>query len=106
MYEVDETVIPSDIPGYEVILQLGEWDYEWAEMRVYKRDGRLFYVTDSGCSCNSWEDWTKSEADLIELPTLEAARNAVKSFLGYGDFSGQIDTYLNAIEKFRALGLR
>lgn len=102
-----ESYLPnSDIPGYEVVTEFGEWDYSWSTMRVYKRDGRLFYITDSGCSCYGWDDSPKSESDLIALPTLEAARNAVKDFMGDYDARNYPETVLTAVEKFRELGLR
>lgn len=96
----------SDVPGYEVVASFGEWDYSWSEMRIYKRDGRLFFITDNGCSCYSWDDSPKTEGDLVELPTLEAARREVKDFMGRYDAEREQDTYLNAVEKFRELGLR
>ncbi|OKI54545.1 DUF7574 domain-containing protein [Micromonospora sp. CB01531] len=104
-YGFEFTPVDTDIPGYEVIAEFGEWDYSWSTMRIYKRDSRLFYITDSGCSCYSWEDNPKTEGDLRELPDLNSARNAIKDLMGY-DFEREQDTYLNAIEKFRELGLR
>lgn len=95
----------SDVPGYEVVAEFGEWDYEWSTMRVYKRDGRLFIITDGGCSCDDWHSTPKTEAMMVELPSLNSARDAVKNFLSY-DFEREQDAYLNAVEKFRELGLR
>lgn len=106
LYDFDLDGPTSDIQGYEVVGSFGDWDYSWSEMRIYKRDGRLFYVTDSGCSCNSWDDSPKTEADLIELPTLAAARNAAQEFMGSYDSERYPNDVLNAVEKFRELGLR
>lgn len=49
--------------------------YEWDAVGIFRRlsDGRLFWATDSGCSCNSaWEDAT--EADLEPLTVDALAR--------------------------------
>lgn len=95
------------LPGYEPVYTIGDSaSYEWAEFRVFKKDGRLFAAGSGGCSCNYYEE-NVIESDLIELPTLEAARNAVKNFLSNSyHFSDQITPYLDAVEKFRELGLR
>jgi hypothetical protein len=98
----------DEFPGYETVLVLGDWDYSWSELRVYTKDGRIFYLTDSGCSCNGWNDpWHLSESDMREIPTLEAAGKVVREFIDTGHYiTDKIDTYLNAVEKLRGLGLR
>lgn len=58
------------IDGYAIVGQLDEADmcYEWHTLTVFRRasDGRLFYVEESGCSCNGpLED--VSESDLVPV---------------------------------------
>lgn len=91
------------LPGYEQVYDIFEGDYSWDELRVYRQEssGRLFYATASGCSCFNYEDEV-SESDLIELQSLSGAQEAVKGFLG--ESSSQ--TYLDAVEALRGLGLR
>lgn len=104
-FEVADEGYSDEIPGYTQVAEFGEWGYSWSAMRVYRRNARLFYITDSGCSCYSWEDTPKTESDLIELPTLESARRAVREFM-YSDAERYPDVVLDAVEKFRELGLR
>lgn len=95
------------LPGYERVASFANDDYEWAELRVFRKDGRLFYAEGSGCSCTCFEDQVE-ECDLIELQSLSGAQNALKAFLdGHRYyFTDQIDVYLDGVEKFRELGLR
>lgn len=95
------------LPDYEQVFEISTGGYDWAELRVFEKDGRFFYADSGGCSCNYYEEMVE-ESDLIELPTLEAARNAVKDFLSSNSyhFSDQIAPYLDAVEQFRELGLR
>lgn len=96
------------LPGYEQVYNIFLGSYDWAEFRVFKQGERFFYATDSGCSCTCFEDQV-TETNLIELPTLNAASDAVKEFLeseGSGYDGKIIDKYFDAVEKFRDLGLR
>lgn len=95
------------LPGYEQVLSFHNNDWEWAEFRVYRKDGRLFYGASAGCSCNAFEDYVE-ESDLIELQSLPGAQNALKEFLNghHYYFSDQISLYLDGVEKLRELGLR
>lgn len=106
----------QEFPGFEHLLTFGEFGYSWSEMRIYRKDGRLFYLSDSGCSCYGWNDaGTMTEADMVELPTLESARNAYFDFTydtwatdaggeGWGD-KAQV-CWLDVKEKLRQAGLR
>lgn len=98
----------EDFPGYHYEFNIGSGGYDWAMMRVLTKDGRVFYGSASGCSCSDWSDFIRSEADLIELPTLESAKKAAKEFIedNHHYFSDGVSKYLDAVEKFRALGLR
>jgi len=101
----------EDFPGYREVFEISNNDWEWATLRVYEKDGRLFYGWANGCSCNGYTDYV-SEGDLIELPTLESARTAIREFFfatsSYFRYEEPAvnDRYLNAVEKFRELGLR
>lgn len=91
--------------GYKYEFNYGEWGWEWDMTEVYTKDGRVFSLNSSGCSCNSFDDsWdTVDEAigDMKErtcVPTLEEA--TPKSWASW-DLSGEA-----LREKFRELGLR
>lgn len=51
----------------EMIVRVGDYDYEWAVAEVWRRktDGRIFMAAGSGCSCyglfygiHDWDDMT------------------------------------------------
>jgi hypothetical protein len=94
----------QEFPGYEEVAVFMDGGYEWSEMRVYRKDFRLFCLMDSGCSCTGWNDGRLSESDMIELPTLEAARNAWDKYRT--EYYHCEQPWLEVVEKFRALGLR
>lgn len=95
------------LPGYEEVYRVDSGGYEWAELRVYEKEGRLFYAASGGCSCTDFES-NVIESDLIELQSLSGAQSALKDFLDENSyhFTDQISTYLDGVEKFRGLGLR
>lgn len=95
------------LPGYEQVHTIGGGGYEWAELRVYEKDGRFFYGSGSGCSCTYFEEQV-TESDLIELQSLESAKHALQEFFNENSyyFTDTIGTYLTEVEKFRELGLR
>lgn len=92
---------------YEEVHRFSSGGYEWAELRVFEKDGRLFAAESCGCSCTDFES-NVVESDLTELQSLESAKNMLKDFLDSNlyYFSDQISTYLDGVEKFRELGLR
>lgn len=92
--------------GYEDVATFGDsGGYDWTEMHVYSKDGRLFALHASGCSCSSFEDDERysSEADLTELPTLASARSYHKDVFGNDQYA---DDAATVTERFRELGLR
>lgn len=96
------------LPDYEEVYSVNSGGYDWAELRVFEKDGRLFFGSGSGCSCTYFEEQV-TESDLIELPTLESGRNALKDFFdgtGRYHFTDVISNYLDGVEKLRELGLR
>lgn len=95
------------LPEYKEVHSFSSGGYEWAEMRVFEKDGRLFAAESCGCSCTYFEG-NVVESDLTELQGLESAKNMLKDFLDNNSyyFSDQISTYLDGVEKFRELGLR
>jgi hypothetical protein len=60
----------SPIEGYDVIGELDEDDlcYEWHTLHVLvqRASGRLFWIEDSGCSCNGPFD-DRDEGDLAPV---------------------------------------
>lgn len=86
--------------GYTFEFEYGINDYSWRKTEVFSRDGHVFDLSDSGCSCNYFgEDWSTVddvEANLFEvfqLPTLSELD-------GYDDKADTIR------ESYRKLGLR
>jgi len=64
----DHTVTLSDGVNnitFDVVAHVEDNDYSWNAEAVLKRrpDGALFYVEDSGCSCNGFGDYI-TVADL------------------------------------------
>lgn len=93
---MDETV-----PGYEIVDTIESTGYDWTAMRIYRKDGRIFADTQSGCSCNWYE--TPVESDLVELPTLAAAR----TYYDEGGYQmSDMPKWLDVVEQFRSYGLR
>ena len=88
------------VPGYEIVDDIHNDDYEWTLVRIYRKDGRIFADTQSGCSCNWYE--TPSEGDLVELPNLAAAE---RYYAEHVQYSG-LPEWLDVVERFRAYGLR
>lgn len=96
MYDEDlQTAL--DEAGYKFCFEIGEWDYSWDITRVYLRDGHVFNLEDSGCSCfgfgDQWSDVHAAISAMVEVtkvPALDPGRH--------------IDD--NVINGYRALGLR
>lgn len=80
----------------------GGGSYDWSEMHVYTKDGRVFVNTQRGCSCYSWE--TPDADALIEVPDIAAAKREWTDMMG----SYASDTeWLDAVRpEFVKLGLR
>jgi hypothetical protein len=100
--------LTEEFPGYKTVSEFGTGGYEWAEMRVYEKDGRFFYLTDGGCSCTDWNDGRLTESDMVELPTLDSARTAYVDWL-LGDahyYTSELPKWMDVVEQFRELGLR
>lgn len=55
--------------------------YDWSEAALMRRDGQLYYVSDSGCSCNSFGD-RLDESDLVPVANWQEAVELVKRDLG------------------------
>lgn len=51
--------------GYVFQFDYGCYDYSWDETRVYTSSGRVFSLTDSGCSCSSFGDYWKDIHDAL-----------------------------------------
>jgi len=92
--------------GYEFQFDYGSYDYSWNETRVYTKDGRVFALEDSGCSCSSYGDYYQDvhEAigDMVEvtsLPELDVEYSRDSSSHTFAD-----NDSLRA--EFRKLGVR
>ena len=56
--------VAADYDLQEVgVLEAG-WCYDWAEIHIWVKNGRLYWYSDSGCSCTSFGDEVVSLADL------------------------------------------
>lgn len=57
-------------------------DYEGYALCIYRKDGKLFEVTCSHCSCNGLDEWepeeTTAEAILMRPGTPEALKKLLK----------------------------
>lgn len=73
---------PQDF-GLEIFEQIDDdhSSYSFDDFVIWKRleDGKLFYATDSGCSCPSPFEDTKI-ADLIPVHTLEGLAQAIEEY--------------------------
>ena len=89
--------------GYKFEFSYGYWDYDWSQTAVYSRDGRVFTLSDSGCSCYYWgENFTRESVEgeleqVFDLPGIQELRD---QHFGHGQ--DPFDTQ----EEYRKLGLR
>jgi hypothetical protein len=101
--------------GYEHQFDFGEGGYDWGWTQIYTKGGRVFHLSDGGCSCSSFMDdhvrnrygpdsrWLGYEAkesvegQLVELTSLSAAKKLKDDSYYTTDFD---------IDKFVLLGLR
>lgn len=65
----------------------GTWSgYDWSVFGVFEIRGRLFYGSDSGCSCyGPWEN--TDEGDLSPIDTYESFNAALNTWLADGNES-------------------
>lgn len=87
--------------GYEEVAEFGDYDYSWSIVKIFKKDGRLFALEDSGCSCygygDSWDDPAGLEGNLYELTSLASAKARLDAYIGDSNSS---------YEDLHSLGLR
>lgn len=90
--------------GYKYEFEYGEYDYSWTITKVYTRDGKVFDLSDSGCSCNHYgSDWTVDDAiGNMEEVTRVPSMADIKEKSGYG-YSVEAEAM---VAKYRDLGLR
>jgi hypothetical protein len=69
-----------DEQAYEVLVQAGEYDYSWNESALVRRDGQLYYIYSSGCSCYGFEE-TVSASDLVPVANWQEAVEKAKDDL-------------------------
>lgn len=59
---------PDALDGCQFILaNLDSYDYEESLECVFVKDGKVFWQTDSHCSCNGFEEWAPAETDIEAL---------------------------------------
>lgn len=60
------------VVSFETVAFVQDADYSWGAEAILKRraDGALFYVTDGGCSCNSFGDYL-TVADLKPIHSID-----------------------------------
>lgn len=80
----------------------GGGGYDWSEMHVYTKGGRVFVNSQSGCSCDGWNAPDASE--LIEVPDLDAAKREWTDMMG--SYASDTEWLDHVREKFVELGLR
>lgn len=83
--EVNETwnlKFPEAITSDELVFaRIDEGGYEGSAFVLYRRNGKLWEVNDSHCSCNGWENWSPEETTLEAIkmrPSYPLSENDVK----------------------------
>ena len=89
--------------GYEFKFEYGDYDYSWAITRVYSRDGRLFSLSASGCSCVGFDDMfdnvEEAIGDMHEVARLPALSELSPAYSSYDQSAEAIQS------RYRYLGL-
>lgn len=70
------------------------YGYNWSAIGVFRRktDGKLFWATDGGCSCNSaWGD-THLDVEPLTWESLGAFSEEAMNIVQYGDESAMTNT--------------
>lgn len=90
--EVNETwnlKFPEAITSDELVFaRIDEGGYEGSAFVLYRRNGKLWEVNDSHCSCNGWENWSPEETtvEAIEMrqpyPLQESDFKTIRERLG------------------------
>lgn len=79
--------------------------YEWSEAHIYSKDGHVFYLSGSGCSCNYWGEYyydvNEAIGGMVEISSLNAARDLIGGYISINN-----SEYDGFVEAFRKLGLR
>lgn len=102
-FDVDQALSEA---GYKYEFEYGYWGYDWNITKVYTRDGRVFTLHDSGCSCSGfgdhYQDVDGAIGDLCEVTRIPQSSDIAEDWeLTY--FDEKVETIQ---EKFRGLGLR
>jgi len=90
--------------GYKFEFEYGRYGWEWDITRVYSRDGHVFSLSASGCSCNEFDDRFADADDaigsMIENSRAPDMLELVASYDSYTDTAETIQA------RYRELGLR
>jgi hypothetical protein len=93
---------PLKIGNKTRIAEVGDWDYSWSLFAVFADDGgRLYSVTDSGCSCYSPYEF---EEDLDWKP-LGSIHDAIKEARAWNGASNKdIEDFVADLMEYRKAG--
>jgi hypothetical protein len=95
-----------ELAGYKFEFEYGDYDYSWTITKVYTRDGRVFDLTDSGCSCNGYGDhWYDVDTAIGEMTEVTRAPSAADVGAKRYRYTHGADEETTAI-RYRDLGLR
>lgn len=87
--------------GYSYEFRYGHYDYDWDETDVWSKDGRVFALFDSGCSCYSFGE--SMDADTIEGELVEV--QSIPSLSDLGDYDETAESiqedYRNLFRRLR-----
>ena len=103
-YNGEPTIVDQLIErGYTREFEYGEYGYEWDITEVWSKDGHIFELHASGCSCSSFGDYWSTVDDAI------GDMHEVTSVPSFTDvyaakyFTESVETIQG---KYRDLGLR
>jgi hypothetical protein len=81
--------------GYvDLGIELGTYDYSWDEAHFYAKDGRVFVLADSGCSCYGFgDDWGTYDYDISatvwDIHKIVGALEEITTLARARDFNGE-----------------
>lgn len=103
-FDLDKSL---EAAGYKFEFEYGDYDYDWHVTRVYTRDGKVFDLSDGGCSCNSWgESWDTSDEAIGDMQEVTRAPSVESIILDACCSSGHGDDREKVVNQYRELGLR
>ncbi|MCG8926672.1 hypothetical protein [Lentzea sp. CC55] len=90
-----------DGEDFEIVAAAGEYDWSWREAALLRSaSGELFYLFESGCSCESLGSYTRRE-DLTPVQTWQQAVELAKQDLNESHVA-EFATQLNELRPARS----